>query len=1004
MKHLQLILCFCLPLTLLSQPDNDECAGAIPLSELQNWCSTAGAYNNGNATESSEAAPDCFSEVGPDIWFTFTATATSINIRVLGDIVDIYGITAFSQGTMTQPRLALYQGTCEDLTLVGCDQDRGDNISELYSDEIVPSATYYLRISSPQGSSGTFQLCISSYNFVPNPNSDCPTGVVLCDKSSFFVASIEGAGSNSNEVQTSCLTQEDNSAWYKWVAGSSGTLSFTIFPNNPGDDIDFAVFELPNGLDDCDGMSEIRCMASGANGTGFGFPFIPAPFNEWDECTGPTGLATPESDVVEFAGCVTNTDNNFISAFTMEEGKAYALVILNFSATGHGFSIEFGGTGEFLGPEADFLTDDLDGTVCFGDPVTFFDRSSFGNLSIEDWSWNFGDGAVPQQTTGAGPHLINYSSGGIKSIALTVESETGCLVTTIGSVIIEDPFDIQTDIVHQSCPESMDASISLDITSGSEITSIQWDNGQTGTFLENLTPGDYAAVITNFNGCDTLVQYTIEAPMPLEIEEIITRPSCGGGADGSITINVSGQAPPFLFNFNQGGGWQSGNSLNGLAAAIYQVQIQDDNGCLTELTVPLGEIEIELDPDFDPVTPPTCFGFNDGRVEIRIVGGTPSDYAYDWGADGGYVPENFLDRVRAGTLPVAIRDNANCLGFAIIDVMQPDELIVNVDTTDISCFGEVDGALTPNVFGGAGNYEYSWSNMTGDSIARDLNSGQYQLSVTDANGCLATAAGFISEPPILNVVIDSTRDVVCFGEPSGAIYFTGNGGNPPFTYSIDGVNFSDSLFFENLTGGSYSLTIRDERGCTQIVPTEIFQPAQLVVNAGQDTAIDLGFSATLLATHQPLGKPVNYQWTPGESLSCVDCPTPIAGPLQSTTYTVTIVDDNNCTAVDQVEVLVFLNRPVFIPNTFTPNNDGFNDRLTVYGGAAARGVRKIQIFDRWGEMVYEGRNLTLNDETVGWDGTHQGSLMNPGVFVYVAEIEFIDNSVLAFEGDITLLR
>ena len=80
--------------------------------------------------------------------------------------------------------------------------------------------------------------------------------------------------------------------------------------------------------------------------------------------------------------------------------------------------------------------------------------------------------------------------------------------------------------------------------------------------------------------------------------------------------------------------------------------------------------------------------------------------------------------------------------------------------------------------------------------------------------------------------------------------------------------------------------------------------------------------------------------------------------------------------------------------------------MTVYAGVAAapQGVQKLQIYDRWGEMVWEGTNLPLNDESVGWDGTHNGRPLNPGVFVYVAEVTFIDNSVLTFEGDITLIR
>ncbi len=999
---LQVLFILAWPIAANAQLANDDCSGAIQLENLTNWCSAAGAFDNTAATTSIQSAPRCFSENGSDIWFEFLAPATNANIRVLGDVVDIYGVTAFSKGTLKLPALALYSGNCDDLNLVDCAQDDGDHIAEIFAEDLVPNATYFLRVSSVASAQGSFQLCISSFNLVPEPISDCPTGVVLCDKSSFFVPNIQGNGNIPNEVNTSCLTAEDNSTWYKWVAGTSGSLGFTIVPNNPGDDLDFAVFELPNGLNDCADMIELRCMASGANGVNLFPPFVAAPFDQWDQCVGPTGLRTGETDNTELAGCNENTDNNFVSSINMEAGKVYALVVLNFSESGHGFSLEFSGTAEFLGPQADFFTDDQDGTICFGEPITYFDQSSFGDLTLVDWQWNFGEGAAPQTASGPGPHRVSYNLGGIKSVALTVESETGCLVTDIGSIIVEDPFQVVADVTDQSCPESTDGAIALDITSGSDVTSIQWDNGMTGPMLENLEPGEYEVSLTNFNGCDTVIPYLVEAPLPLQIENIITRPSCGGGADGSITLNVTGQAPPFQFDF--GNGFTGSNTADNLVADIYDIAVQDDNGCVTDLVVELGEINVALDPNFDPIQPPTCFGFNDGQVEIRIEGGN-RPFALFYNGQIRMETDNIFDNLPAGLFNLTVRDGANCLGFVQLDIPQPDSLIVQLDTVDISCFGANDGQVATRVFGGTPGYQFNWNHGSTDSIISDLAAGAYTLDVTDANGCVTSTAAFITEPPALGIVIDSTRDVVCFGDATGAIYFTGFGGSPPFQYSIDGTNFSDLVSFEGLRAGLHQVQIRDDRGCINTEQTELFQPAQLIVNAGNDTAVDLGFAAQLLATHQPFGKPVDYLWSPIRD--CENCPFVEVRPLQSTVFTVQIIDEDGCSAIDSVEVLVFGNRPVYIPNSFTPNGDGFNDFLTIYGGLAAerlQGIKRLQIFDRWGETVFLGRNLNLGEEAMGWDGSHRGQPMNPGVFAYLAEVQFIDGTVLQFEGDITLIR
>ncbi len=1010
-KPFNVLIALALSVGLWAQPANDECANAIELTNLSDWCSAIGEYTNELATPSGETRATCFGETGSDVWFTFVAQSTNLNLRVLGDVIDIYGETAFSKGTMRRPMVALYHGICGSLDQIGCDQDDRDHIAELFNDELTLNVRYYIRVSSAGSDAGSFQLCISSFNVIPEPDSDCPTGVVLCDKSSFFVDALSGVGQMDDELDFfSCVPEEFQSAWYKWVAGTSGTLTFTITPNNPGDDLDFALFELPNGLDDCNDKILLRCMASGANGISdlFGNFIanpIDAPFPEgWVDCTGPTGLLQGEVDTEEFAGCHStgNPDNNFLAPIQMEAGKVYALIVNNFSETGHGFSLEFGGTGEFLGPDADFQIDDLDGTVCFGEPVVVFDESSFGNFQLTSWDWNFGEGAVPATAIGPGPHVVRYNSGGIKSIALAVESETGCLTTAIGQVIVEAPFEVMADVNPQTCPESRDGRIEVDVISSSNVTSILWSTGATGPVLQDVDPGDYMVTITNFNGCDTSITYSIDGPQPLQIDQILTRPSCGGQSDGSLELQISGQAPPFEFDFMDGNGFTANNILDNIPADIYDIQVRDNNGCITDLSVPVGEIQVDLDPAFDVVTPPSCFGFGDGMAEIRIQGG--GSYQFDFDLDGNNEPGNTVTGLIAGNYIFGVTDQAGCMGFIQIQVTQPDSLELTIDTTDISCFAAADGRVETFAIGGTGAYNYNWSNGGSTAVIDQLNQGEYMVSVTDANGCLTVASAFVIEPPFLGVMVDSVRDVLCFGDQTGMVFLEGTGGSAPFSYSADGLNFTTDSVLTGLPAGDYTITIRDDRGCTSTTTALIFQPDQLSVDAGQDTVIDLGFTAQLAGSHSPPDVSVTYQWGAPESLTCTQCTDPVAGPLRTTTYLLQIVDSNQCVAVDSVTVSVFLNRPVYIPNSITPNDDGINDRLAIFGGVAARSVRKIMIFDRWGEMVYEGTGLQLNDDTLGWDGTHRGEPMNPGVFVYVAEVEFIDDSVLQFEGDITLIR
>ncbi|MBK9103420.1 MAG: hypothetical protein IPL92_02350 [Saprospiraceae bacterium] len=155
-----------------------------------------------------------------------------------------------------------------------------------------------------------------------------------------------GVGAKDEDVDNTCIGQEFSSAWYKWTCDVSGTLTFTLTPNNyqPGfesDDIDFVVYELPGGIDDCANKEPRRCMAAGAN---VGFPF-----QNWVRCNGPTGLRDGDPDNTEPAGCNGAGQNNFVDALDMVAGKAmHCWSIISASP-----DLAFRFNGEVQGPSRD---------------------------------------------------------------------------------------------------------------------------------------------------------------------------------------------------------------------------------------------------------------------------------------------------------------------------------------------------------------------------------------------------------------------------------------------------------------------------------------------------------------------------------------------------------------------------------------------------------------------------------------------------------------------------
>lgn len=982
----------CITLT-TAQPLNDDCEGALEITEVADWCSEVGEFSNEGATPSGYDGAFCFSEGSNDVWFRFTPIATDVTITVIGNSAGGAG-----GGTLQRPEVALYLGSCgNSINEQECSSDQaGNNIVELYKGGLAVGQEYLIRVQGINGRTGTFELCINNFNPPVEPGGDCFDASVLCNKDPFVVQQVTGTGSDPTEANDApCLNEfggnvESNSTWFTWTAATSGTLEFTLSPLNPSDDLDFVLYELPNGPLNCEGKVVVRCMASGD----FNFP---------SPCMGPTGLRDGEDDIAEPPGCNDPRQSNFLQPLDMEEGKSYALMVNNFSSTGNGFKVEFGGSAEFLGPQAAFNTSEPDLTVCVGQPITFTDASTFALGAISKWTWSFGADAEPAVAETQGPHEVTYSTAGVKSIVLTVESDQGCLVTEIGTILVEccsDHFSIDGAVSNLQCPDDQTGAIDLSVDNPYGPYEYRWPEDRRTEDIDNLGRGDYTVTISDMAGCDTTATFTVSSPDTFDIDTALIMPTCNGGTDGAISLATSGGTPPYQYNW-QKLGFTPNSTLNNLSAGDYSVSIRDENGCQTDLEIPLRELELILDPTVSAIDPPSCAGFSDGSIQVTVANGL-GPFEFNWQDGQGFRDQSSLTGLPEGMYQVEVRDANLCKGSFTFDVIEPLPLALDFDVFDVSCFGLSDGEAAAVVSGGVGGYRYTWSDNQQDSVAIDLAAGTYTVTVNDANDCDIEGEVTLSQPPDVGLEVIDIQDVICNGEATGQVTLAGNGGSPPFTYSLDGVTFQPGDSFGSLPAGTYTFSTADAQGCIETVEASIAEPPPLVVDAGEDRTIDLGFNTRLRALANAAG--VTFQWSPPDSLNCVACPDPVANPVQSTTYVVQITDEKSCTATDSLNIIVSQNRPIYVPNAFSPDGDGLNDYFTLYGGPAARRIRTLKVFDRWGELIFEKDDIPLNEESAGWDGTFNGQRLNNAVFVFFAEVEFIDSFVRIYEGDITLLR
>lgn len=306
---------------------------------------------------------------------------------------------------------------------------------------------------------------------------------------------------------------------------------------------------------------------------------------------------------------------------------------------------------------------------------------------------------------------------------------------------------------------------------------------------------------------------------------------------------------------------------------------------------------------------------------------------------------------------------------------------------------------------------YNWNlggSAVGDSIQLFTgNAGTYTLSVTNAAGCTASDEVTVildNEIPIAEHI--SVLGVRCFGDVDGTISVDSvTTTHPPILYSLNGGPFASLSTFNPLAPGVYTVSLMDANGCEWTSDSlSVNQPPQLLVELGTTLEAALGDSVYLEALiTAPLTALDTIYWNPLVDSLHAGTNFQHFFPLDSRQINVQVVDTNGCTVKDRVLVIVDHLRKIYIPNIFKPGSD-FNDHLIIYGGRDVAEVESFQIYDRWGEKMFEAQNFQPEAPSGSWDGKFKGENVSPGVYIYYAVVRFIDDEKIVFKGDVTVFR
>lgn len=723
---------------------------------------------------------------------------------------------------------------------------------------------------------------------------------------------------------------------------------------------------------------------------------------------------------------------------------------------------------------------------------------------------------IPDEVNGIPPFFPEITNTQIEIIGWSVEEGEVC--------VSDNPIYIQTEIDTLTCGSVGPANVQLTVTGGNlpyQINLIEsisgtliWDSSfsiaTSGLDLQ-IPAGHYILSVTDWVNNNNSQNFSNYIPYsPLVLDSIATQsPTCINFIDGRITAYVSGGTAPYRYEWISSLGRQvyvNQNVYGPLPYGNYQLLVTDAVGCDTLETFVTLDAPPQIEIQFQKIKNVSCFeGREDAEIQASATyeDGSSGNFSYIWQSTG-QLEENIsittgINLSKGWQTLIAIdRNNNSCSGLDSVEVRAPQPITLVPDISRTRCFGTSDGVIQLNTSGGTGNYNYSWAHdpNLSVSVAANLPSGNYEVSVTDANGCLTTDTLRMTSPDPLRLMVDSsqTAQVSCNGASDGYITLTYNQsddinpiGTAPYQWENNIASGVESSITQ-LAPGTYKVTLTDTKGCKDSLAVLIEEPDPLIATFqvpepplchGEPTVFNIddiqGGNGQLLAdylyfldstaigyrgdqaaslfagTHhitvvdtkncqykdsflvtspdptevsfnpdfitvalgdedqrlQPIishSTPIAFfQWSPEEFLTDPNTLTPGITAIEDQVFSLELEDVNGCTDQATISVAIDKNRLVYIPNVFSPNNDGVNDLFSLHACTGVQSISSVRIFDRWGRMVaYTDESLPPNCSTgiPLWNGGDA----DEGTYVYSIVVLFDDNFELNFRGEISLIR
>jgi gliding motility-associated-like protein len=635
--------------------------------------------------------------------------------------------------------------------------------------------------------------------------------------------------------------------------------------------------------------------------------------------------------------------------------------------------------------------------ACFGNNTGQIQITGMGGTAPYSYSLGASSnstGSFSNLTAGNYNFTITDNNSCTYNYAATIAQPTAALSASVAS---------QTDVL---CFNGSNGSVTINASNGTP----SYQYGLTGTALaanstiSGLSAGNYSITVQDLNGCTVSLNATIIQPPSAVTSTIISTNDvlCFGNNTGAITIQANNGVAPFSYTI--GTSTNTTGVFNNLVAGTYNINISDNNGCLANNTTTINGPTAALNVTIPTHVNPTCNGFNNGSANTIVSGGTnASGYTYAWNTtpvQNGAVATNLA----AGTYTVTVTDDNLCVQTANVTLTEPNfQLMTNAAVT--ICDGETT-TLNASSVQGAPPVTYTWTNMNNGSIlsGSSINPSpsatvNYSVVATDNNGCLTT-------PSVVTINVNPlpvaafTEDVTAGCQPLCVNFVA----TPTLPNTIWDWDFGDTQIgngplaincFKNEGIYTVSLTATSDKGCSST-----FQKSDLIAVLNIPKAL---FTAEPKET--TLSNPLinfinqstgadNFTWRFGDNQTSSEFE-PNHSYTETGNYCIWMIAENAFGCIDSTQECIKIksNFTMYIPNSFTPNDDGNNDIFIPLLQAVKD--YEMNIYNRWGLKVFTSKQIDI-----GWNGGNEPV----GAYNYVIQLTTITGEQKIYSGSITLYR